>query len=111
MRARYEWTARWKPLQPQRRWRFVSCESWPWSASVATPEAASAALDRGAWSARADQAPLSKAADAASGVATEALHGQLSQLTKRHLLCGCSGFQRAVHSYLARKGQVAKPCA
>ena len=62
-------------------------------------------------SARADQAPLSKAADAASGVATEALHGQLSQLTKRHLLCGCSGFQRAVHSYLARKGQVAKPCA
>ena len=62
-------------------------------------------------SARADQAPLSKAADAAAGVATEALHGQLSQLTKRHLLCGCSGFQRAVHSYLARKGQVAKPCA
>ena len=45
-------------------------------------------------SARADQAPLSKAADAAAGVATEALHGQLSQLTKRHLLCGCSGFQR-----------------
>ena len=48
---------------------------------------------------------------AKAGVAPAALHGQLSQLTKRPLLCGCSGFQRAVHSYLARKGQVAKPCA
>ena len=57
-----------------------------------------------------DSAVASDGAEAI-GVATEALHGQLSQLTKRHLLCGCSGFQRAVHSYLARKGQVAKPCA
>jgi len=53
--------------------------------------------------ARADSAPLAKAADAAAGVACEALHGQLSQLAKRHLLCGCGGFQRAVHTYLARK--------
>ena len=36
-------------------------------------------------SARADQAPLSKAADAAAGVATEALHGRPAQLTKRLL--------------------------
>ena len=63
-------------------------------------------------SARADQAPLSKAADAAAGVATERSTAAL-QLTKRHL---CGGARRPARGalYLARKGQVVlrtRPCA
>ena len=60
---------------------------------------------------------LSKAADAAVYVAKGASTIVHSQLTKRHLACGCSGVRRAVHRwYLARKGPVAlaprrsRPC-
>ena len=51
---------------------------------------------------------LGKAAEAASGIATERLHGQMTQLAKRHLFCGtpgcvCAVFGRATNDFLARK--------
>lgn len=56
------------------------------------------------------ESALKKAADAASGIATEALQGQMSQLAKRHLFspdcqakCPCKSFANITNDFLKRK--------
>jgi len=50
---------------------------------------------------------LKKATDAAAGIATETLHGHMSQLAKRHLFCapacGCAAFANITAEFLKRK--------
>ena len=56
------------------------------------------------------ESSLKKAADAASGIATETLQGQMSQLSKRHLFsndcladCYCKNFANITSEFLKRK--------
>lgn len=54
------------------------------------------------------ESPLRKAAEAAAGIATESLHGQMSQLAKRHLFSGdgcaaCKGFSAITDAFVRRK--------